>query len=346
MNTFTDWTLEEILLAVPELGKKKLADLFAKTERTDGLSNKMTLGEFYRRCYLPEISLPKGLDPNTIQQRSQAIRLWETLTPDPALAEIDKRIMGEFVIRLRELPAQGRVGKRISPATVRKHCRAIQSVLDHAGPKTGKNRDAKELVPMPPAFPPVKVFLNPTAKTPSREELAAILNACRVAEYPILPRISAPEWWKNAYRLLALTGMRKGDLLGLQWQFIRIIEGQPMFVIPAEIEKTGVEKIIPISTAARAVIDEMPRRGPADPIFPFPHGKTTFTRTRMKIVALSGVPPERATWHAVRRFVATVVRDAQLVLGHTTSSVTVRHYQSITRAADALEELIDIFDAK
>ena len=113
-----------------------------------------------------------------------------------------------------------------------------------------------------------------------------------------------------------------------------------MFVIPAEEGKTGVEKLIPISGPVRDVLDEMPRDPKNDRIFRWPHGKSLFQTERERIIFRAGIRQKvLGTFHAFRRFVATVVQDAQLVLGHTSAAVTARHYQSMTRAALALENL-------
>ncbi|MDO4571108.1 MAG: tyrosine-type recombinase/integrase [Planctomycetia bacterium] len=321
----------------------KVADVAVLAEarrrrRADGLQDTMTLTEFYEKAYKPEVSDAKDLKPDTLRQRKRALLLWKEFTGDPPLCDITKSTLVTFVQRAKVARSETS-GEALAPATVRKHCAALQSVLDYAGPKTEKNREAKELIPMPPRFPTVRVFLNPTAKTPAPHEVAAVVKACSCAEYPKLPNISPKEWWECAYKMLALTGMRRGDLLGLRWGDIRAFRWGWAFAIPADVEKTGKEKIVPISRAAKEVLDKMPRGAPDEKIFRFEHSASTFARTRKRIVEAAGVLSFRGTWHAMRRFVATVVQDAQLVLGHTSAAVTSRHYQSMARAAVALEEL-------
>ena len=193
---------------------------------------------------------------------------------------------------------------------------------------------------MPPAWPTVRVYINTTAKIPSTEEVQAVVKATECAVYPKLPDVTPQKWWECAYRFLTCTGIRKGDLLGMRWQDVRLWEGMWCIVIPAEVEKTGVEKVIPLSTAAQAILNEMPRGRPDEPIFAWPHGTTTFTRQRRKIVRKARVSNMiRGTFHAIRRWVATMVQDAQLVLGHTSAAITRIHYQSMTRVAAALETL-------
>ncbi|MDO4571644.1 MAG: tyrosine-type recombinase/integrase [Planctomycetia bacterium] len=336
MEIDRDMTLSEVLTSHPEVEGWSLAEVWEfvrMSERLDKrVSASMSLSEFYEVCYRPEVSIPKGCKPLTLRERETSLRYWKAATGDPALEDITSVEMGQFVVFLRE--------KGLASATIRKHCAAVQSVIDHAGSKREKHRDAKELIPFPPAFPRIRVSLNVTANTPNTHEVVALIHASEVATTPKLPGISAGDWWANAYKMLAFTGMRKGDLLGLRWEDLQELEWGTAFVIPAEREKTGVEKIIPISSAARAVLGEMPRGAENALIFEWPHCTTTFYRQRKKIIARAGLSRQkRGVFHAIRRYVATVVRDATLVLGHTSAAVTSRHYQSITRAAEALEEL-------
>ena len=336
MSIHRNMKVTEIMKRIPGSEKMTLAELMEIVRRFEsgdgGLSDGMTLTDFYLKVYLPEVSKPKGIKKLTIREREVSLRYWEEITGGICLGDITKRTLCLFVEKLRE--------KNLRPATIRKHCLALRAILDYAGPKTETHRDAKGLIPMVPAFPTVRIFYEVTARTPSREETQALIRAAKAAEFPKLPDISAPKWWECAYKMLLLTGMRKGDLLGLKWKHIQKLEGMTAFVIPPEVEKTGVEKVIPISTEAQEVLNEMPRGRNDDFIFQFPHSTTTFHRTRKRIIRQARlVREDRGTFHAIRRFVATVVQDAQLVLGHTTAAVTRMHYQSMRRAAEALEAL-------
>lgn len=338
MNIFLDFGMDKdaFLKANPEVFEK-LDEVIALLRRAqcrhEMLNGGMTLTQFYEECYKLEVSLANGVSPLTIRERETSLRYWKEATEDPPLDAIGKGMLCQFVTFLR-------VTKKLAPATIKKHCAAVRSVLSYAGPKSDKHPDAKELIPFLPRFPCVKVFYNVTSRTPSSEEVEALVQATEVATTPKLPGVSAPKWWECAYKVLALTGMRKSDLLGLRWSHVKKVEGLDVFVIPAEVEKTGVEKIIPISSAARAVLDEMPRGAEDALIFEWPHCQTTFYSQRRRIIEKAGIGcRKRGTFHAIRRWVGTTVRDAQLVLGHTSEGVTVRHYQSMTRAAVALEEL-------
>lgn len=55
------------------------------------------------------------------------------------------------------------------------------------------------------------------------------------------------------------TGMRRGELLGLQWQHVKLPDG--LIILPPEVTKTGRGRAVPISLNLRAVL-EMRQTGP------------------------------------------------------------------------------------
>ncbi len=67
----------------------------------------------------------------------------------------------DFVDGYRQ--CEGKFGRPVQPNTVKKHCRALQFIIDRAGPKTRRRRNAKSLISEPPAFPPIAV---PETKRP------------------------------------------------------------------------------------------------------------------------------------------------------------------------------------
>ena len=61
-------------------------------------------------------------------------------------------------------------------------------------------------------------------------------------------------------RLLMLTGQRAGEIAGLRWSEVQ----EAAIVLPAERTKNGRQHTIPLSEAARAIIEARPRRVNAD----------------------------------------------------------------------------------
>jgi integrase len=74
---------------------------------------------------------------------------------------------------------------------------------------------------------PLEPLSVPTPDTPvlREEEIAALLNACRVAEESAEPNESA--WWALARRLTAFalgTALRRGEILAPRWSDVEMLE--------------------------------------------------------------------------------------------------------------------------
>lgn len=308
-----------------------------KKKRRDGLSDDMTLTDFYFAYYKPQISLPKNIDPGTIYCRELALEYWVKHTGNPPLAAIDKKVMSDFVVKMHREKAHGR---HLSPATVRKHCMAIMSILNCAGPPSSQFRDAVGLINTPPGFPPIRVSIDVSWKTPGMEELEAILEACHVAKYPQIRGITPEAWWRNVYLFLYNTGIRHADIMDSRWCDIRVRNRVTVLVISAKREKTGEEKVIPLNTHALEILRQMPRGNPNHRIFRWNMSERTLYTQRSRIIEAAGLPNLKiGSFHAIRRMVATMIDDPQLVLGHTSAQTTRIHYTAISRKAHAFGRL-------
>lgn len=307
-------------------------------ERKDGLSNRMTLQEFHDAWYLPNVAIVRQNTDDTRYQREVALRYWAEFTGNPKLKDIDVTTMTRFMTGMRAKTKKN--GEPyFAPATIRKHCRALMSVLDVAGPRTPKNRTAVHLIPTPPPFPPVSVHCDVTYKTPTFAEFRQILAACQCAVAPQVPDCTPGQWWRSLYLVLYNTGIRREDILSARWRDVQIRDGRTVLVISARTEKTHAEKVMPLTPAAMSALEAMPCKAVDDLIFPWPASDSLLQKTRVKLAKAAGLPKEKVTFHAVRRLVGTTVDDAQLVLGHTTAATTRNHYQTIDRKAVALANL-------
>lgn len=311
-------------------------------DREDGLSPSMTLTEFYWKWYRPMVSEADGRDAKTIREREIALEYWKSATGDPPLEEINKSTTTQFVNFLRTSKfKRGKLGRErtLSPATIRKHVLAISSVLNIAGPRTHKFRDAVELIGIPPRFPTVQVYTDVTMKTPTLRHLAALLRACKVATQPRLPGCRPETWWRSIYIVLYNTGLRKSDVMNARWKDFQCDGESYRLHISSATEKKHREKVIPLTAAAVDAILAMPEGGPEDLIFPWPLCSNALHDQRIKIGKAAGLPSVLASFHAIRRLVGSTVSDAQKVLGHTCASTTRNHYQNLDVVRRALEGL-------
>lgn len=305
-------------------------------QREDGLSPDMTLSEVYWKSYRPEVSEIKEVCKHTMQQRETALQHWINITGDPPLKEITKKTMSIFVKGMKTVTY---LGELLAPRTIKKHCMALRSILNHAGPKTPKNSDALELIPCPPPFPPIKGadWVDTTSKTPTMQEFRQIIRHTDVAQYPQLPGITPGRWWQIAYLFIYYTGLRYREVMSVRWQDIRMIRGRWSLVIRAADEKMHQERIMPLHPALLSLLEELPRLH--SQIFFWPMSYSTFRRVRRKIVVAAMVAPKRATWHPIRRLVGTIVPEPSLVLGHRRVDTTLIHYQAVERIGTALAAL-------
>lgn len=356
MTTITkETTLLELFNAAakaPELLKLSLGAAAVLAEansakRKDGLSSKMTVSEFYAAYYSRYVSDANGVKPATKYYREYALKLWEEIIGFPALEEITQETTADFVLGLKE---RERRGRKMRNATIRKHCRAISAILKTAGPRSERAPYATGLIPFAPPFPTVHVRLNISGKTPTLRQFKAILDACehmktnmsRIYPPETTPeglRITAPEWWRALYLLLYNTGVRRGELFSATWGQIRSMNGRVMLYIPAESEKRGMEKFIPLNAGAIEALNLLPRRGADDLILGNVGTKTSLWRGRKSIAERAQVPIAMTSPHAMRRMVETYVENPQKVLGHANAATTRNHYTALEAVGRYLDEL-------
>jgi len=151
--------------------------------------------------------------------------------------------------------------------------------------------------------------------------------------------ITAPEWWKALYMLLYNTGLRRGELFSATWEQIREVNGRAMLYIPAESEKKGMEKFIPLNAGAIEALNMLPRRKDGETILRADGTKTSLWRGRKIIAEKAQVPMAMTSPHAMRRMVGTYVENPQKVLGHTNAATTRNHYTALEAVGRYLDEL-------
>lgn len=339
----------------PELLQQTIGSVAAIADansgnRRDGLDAKMGIMDFYEAYYKPFVSESTGAKPSTILCREQALAFWVQINGNTPLADVTRRDTANFINGMRKL-RQPKGGKPYSEATIRKHARAISSVLNAAGPACSTYPHAVGLLPSVPQFPVVHVWVNISAKTPTLEEFQRILDACDRAKnmdmekfYPektIKPgqEIDGATWWRALYMVLYNTGLRSGELFKAKWGDIREINRRKYLHIPVENEKKHLEKQIPLNEAACEALCTLPYRGPDQLIFGCNGRKTQMMRWRKKIAARANVPVCMTCPHAMRRMTGTYVENPQKVLGHTNAATTRNHYTAMAAVARYMDNL-------
>ena len=143
----------------------------------------------------------------------------------------------------------------------------------------------------------------------SDDELVKVWNAC------------GDDPFGCAVRVLALTGARSSEILGLQWNEI---DGT-VIRLEGSRTKNGMPHAIPLSAPAWAIIDGMPRQG--EYVFTLAgKGPTRGTRAKARLDTAAAIP--HWTVHDLRRTLATGLNElgiephiVEAVLGHVVKGV-------------------------
>jgi integrase len=287
------------------------------------LGASMTLSRFYEEHYLKQC-LP-GAASTTIAQHRHTLVRWAALTGDPPIAEITNATLCAYRDCISKV--RGRREEFLSPNSVRKELRVIQTWLNKAGPAGPRNRDAFGIIEFVPwVRPPKQIFREPRFVTP--ESLNAVYVAARKMKAPVNSGVSACDWWRALLVLAYNTGLRRGALFSLRLDDVHWDER--FLVVKPEPSKTGRGQRVPFN---QVVADHLHAiKSVRDLILPWPRHKRKFDSAFHELQSLAGLPEkDQFGLHDLRRTASTVLWEhspaaAQLMLGHESSSTTTRYY--------------------
>lgn len=309
-----------------------------------------TLSRFFREYYVPQRR--DRLSPLSLAEKRTAIRRWIELTGDPPLRAIDNLVCARFIEAAAQLPGR-EPGSAVSPNTVRKWITELQTVLKLAGPQSADNRGAAAPEGLfgtdRRGWPRPAPWFEKPAPGPKRPFVAITLAQLRVfiadgaphARNPRLAGVTPAEWWERLYRLLHNTDLRIGTAVKLRRSWMRERDGAAWLDIPGAAYKQGKPKLIPLNTAALAVIASMP---PGDRVFEWPLSAKTLHCERRRLLAAARLP-QNLGFHAVRRGGGTWLfrqspEAAQTQLGHTDAKVTKEYYADPDSHGPALVAIV------
>lgn len=140
------------------------------------------------------------------------------------------------------------------------------------------------------------------------------------------PDINAP----NLMRLALFTGMRRGELVKLQWLDIDFENG----FINIRQPKGGIDQIIPLNRAARELLEAHPKT--SEYVFPGPDGgqcRNAFRRPIDRIKKRAGLPADFRPCHGLRHHFASMLASSgevdlfhiQKLLTHKSPQMTQRY---------------------
>jgi integrase len=154
----------------------------------------------------------------------------------------------------------------------------------------------------------------------------------------------------NLMRLALCTGMRKGEMLRLQWDDI---DSDRSFIHLRD-PKGGKDQTIPLNQTARQLLEGHPRDNDSPFVFPGRGGKqrTEIRRPIERIRKAAGLPPDFRPLHGLRHTYASMLASSgqvdlytlQKLLTHKTPAMTMRYAhlrdETLRRASDLAGDLI------
>lgn len=136
---------------------------------------------------------------------------------------------------------------------------------------------------------------------------------------------AAPEWLRPPIALAAFTGMRRGELLALQWKDVDLA-GRRLYLHET---KNGSLRVLALNDLSIRVLESLPMGAPADPVLPGIDGMrlTDNTRNLFRKLGIDG-----ASFHSLRHTAASqmVMQGVDLyavgqMLGHRSPAMTQRY---------------------
>jgi integrase len=308
--------------------------LFPTTEET-------TLCSFYETYYLPTCLY--GASESTLGLYRGVLKRWKLLTGDPPLRSIDVALLAKFRDALSKMRGMEK-WQRAAPSSVATTLRHVQTLLDKAGPPGRRNRDAAgliETVPWvrQPRSEPREVHLVDPA------EIDAVYLAAVGMERPRIEGLQPAKWWRALLVTVWNTGLRRRSLLELSWDMVDW--KLRLFRIPGRSMKAKRFQIQPFPEMVASHLHAI-RRSEHGLIFPWSGHIRDFHTKWCQLLDLAGIPAERHFGlHDIRKTLATTLwgsdpQAAQFVMGHSSSTVTARHYVAqtgiVARAVDAIPQ--------
>ncbi len=227
-------------------------------------------------------------------------------------------------------------------------------MLDKLGPPGRGNRDALGVLDRVPWVQRPRLE-EKIPKTVATELIADCLKAAVAMNWPIIPGIRPPAWWRALLIVVWNTALRRSTLFSMRledvdWEKSRL-------VLPAARMKSRRPMIVHLNShaiaALRSIYTEVRYRTLVFPMAADESPRTArhFHEAFHRLQDEAGIPKKHHFGlHSIRRTVATALYEvspgaAQFALGHTTADVTRKHYVDggglVARALDALPQPSD-----
>jgi integrase len=311
---------------------------------------KPTLLSFFESYVLPTCFYDDK--ERTIGTYRNALRLWRLITGDPPIEEITAETLTFFRDALSKRRGI-RTCRKAATNTVASRLKSIQTLLDKAGPAGRRNRDAKSLIVSVPWIRPPRLEMKlPRVIAP--EMFEAVYVATAGMDWPNIPGVRAPAWWKALLVMAYNTQLRRRTLFEMRMDEIDWQAGY--LLLPANRFKGGRPMMVHLNPPAMEALQQI--RAPRELVFPvtarmtLPQNLKTFYSWFHRLQNSAGIPEgEHFGLHEIRKTAATVLagfspQAAQLALGHKSLTTTMNSYINPTSIiGEALDAMPQPFGA-
>lgn len=184
------------------------------------------------------------------------------------------------------------LGKKYAPATVRNVLELLRRIISF-----GHSRQLCGGLGFKIKMPPVD---NVRTEALSQSELKALLKTLNKEVVDIQGA--------NLMKLCLFTGMRRGELLRLQWEDVNFEQG----FIRLRNTKGGKMEVIPLNDSAREVLEDHPRREDSPFVFPGRRGqqRVDVSKAVNRLKTKAGLPKDFRALHGLRHSYASMLASS------------------------------------
>lgn len=254
--------------------------------------------------YLRPIKAIGGKERN-LEAIEETLRLWTEATHGPPLAQISVGLLAAWVEWLGKRPGIRRA--TLTSATIHKHCRTLQSLLNAAGPPRAGRPGARAILEVPYVPRPEVIYGICDEDCLTLAELARLWQA---AAHMPRPTLRPAIYWRTLLLAAYYTGLRRGTLLKAEWDWLRDDEhGRWLLCPPGTVKRKKTPHWCSIPTALAAALLELRKlTGQGRHLFPWTKTRGYFDDCRRELWLRAGLGNERGhrnALHGIRKRAAT-----------------------------------------
>ncbi len=264
--------------------------------------------EVYRECRGREVAQGER-SASGWEVEQHVLRMLERYFGDRLLIEIRTPDIEAFAFARRR-------NDGVKGATVNRNLAALSKIFDLAKRHGWVDSNPVKEVKRSPESSDAWRWLH-------QEEAELLLEACRHPD--------APEYLYPLVLSALYTGMRRGELLNLEWRSVDLIRGQ----IEITVSKTGRRRTVPLRPEVVDVLGRWRGRAQGPEVFAVRDIRTPFAtalkRSKIRKIRFHDLRHTAASWMAQNGVDLLQIKE---VLGHTTITTTQRYAHLVQRNAE------------